>query len=221
MDVTEALKLRRTIRGYKPDPVPEETIREVIDLARLAPSNSNTQPWHLAVVSGDARHRLEEAIFDHMNAGNGPNPAFPPGGAGLWGVYKERQYACAFRYYDSLGIEREDKKGRGLTALRNWTFFGAPHAAFLSMPKTMNRANAIDLGIFLQSIMLLFTERGISCCAQGALAAFPDPVRAIAQIPEDNAIMCGLSFGYEDPDAPANTARMDREPLETVASFTS
>ena len=221
MNVTEALKARRTIRGYKTDPVPEETIREVLDLARLAPSNSNTQPWHFAVVSGDARHRLEKAIFDHMNAGNAPNPAFPPGGAGLWGPYKDRQYACAFRYYDSLGIKREDKEARGLTALRNWTFFGAPHAAFLSMPKTMNRANAIDLGIFLQSIMLLFTERGIGCCAQGALAAFPDPVREIADIPEDNAIMCGLSFGYEDPDAPANAARMDREPLETITSFTS
>lgn len=221
MDVTDALKKRRTIRGYKPDPVPDPLIREVIDLARLAPSNSNTQPWHFAVVSGDARHQLEQEIFAHMEAGNGPNPAFPPGGAGLEGAYKERQYACAFRYYDALGITREDKKGRGLTALRNWTFFGAPHVAFLSMPKTMNRANAIDLGIFLQSIMLLFTERGISCCAQGALAAFPDPVRKIAQIPEDNAIMCGLSFGYEDPDAQANTARMDREPLETVASFTS
>ena len=221
MDVPDALKQRRTIRGYKPDPVPEDIIREVLELARLAPSNSNTQPWHLAVVSGDARQRLEKAIFDHMNAGNAPNPAFPPGGAGLWGAYKDRQYECAFRYYDSLGIKREDKEARGLTALRNWTFFGAPHAAFLSMPKTMNRANAIDLGIFLQSIMLLFTERGISCCAQGALAAFPDPVREIAQIPEDNAIMCGLSFGYEDPDAPANAARMDREPLETIASFTS
>ena len=219
MDVTNAVQTRRTIRGFKPAPVPDEVIREVIDLARHAPSNSNTQPWHFAVVSGDARIKLQEEIFVWMKAGKKPNPAFPPGGAGLKGVYKERQIACAFRYYDAMNIERHETEKRQALLLKNWEFFGAPHAAFLSMPNTMNRANAIDLGIFLQTIMLLFTERGISSCPQGALAAYPDPVRKIAQIPEGNAIMCGLSFGYEDTAHPANSARMDREPLETVASF--
>ncbi len=89
------------------------------------------------------------------------------------------------------------------------------------MPETMNRANAIDLGIFLQSIMLLFAERGISCCPQGALASYPGPVKQVAEIPEGNAILCGLSFGYEDVGAQINDVRMVREPLDTVASFTS
>ncbi len=221
MHVTEAIKGRYSVRGFKPEPVPEDTIREVIEIARLAPSNSNTQPWHLAVVSGKARRKLQDAIFEEINSGTKPYPAFPPGGAGLKGVYKERQYACAYSYYGTMGIERDDKKARAELLMKNWEFFGAPHAGFLSMPETMNRANAIDLGIFLQSIMLLFAERGVSCCPQGALASYPGPVRKIASVPEGNAILCGLSFGYEDVGAQINDVRMVREPLETVASFTS
>ena len=221
MDVTTAIKSRYSVRAYKQEPVPEEIIREVIDIARLAPSNSNTQPWHIAVVSGDARDKLVASIAEFAKGGGQPHPAFPPGGMGLKNEYKERQYDCAWRYYGTMGIAREDKPARDALVRKNWEFFGAPHAAFLSMPETMHRANAIDIGIFLQTIMLLFAERNIACIPQGALAAFPTQVKEIASIPEGNAIMCGMSFGYEAPDEQINTVRMPREPLETVASFTS
>ena len=172
------MKARYSVRGFTDECVPDKTIHEIIDTARLAPSNSNTQPWHIAIVSGDARLKLEQAIADHARAGGKPNPAFPPGGSGLKGIYKDRQYDCAYRYYGTMGIDREDKVGRHKLLLKNWEFFGAPHAAFISMPQTMRRANAIDIGIFLQSIMLLFAEQGIACCPQGALASFPDQVKA-------------------------------------------
>ncbi len=221
MDVTQAVRTRRTTRGFLPDPVPEATIREVLEIARYAPSNSNTQPWHLAIVSGAARQQLQDAIFVEINAGVKPYPTFPSGGVGLKGVYKERQYACAYGYYGTMGIERDDIQGRRELLLKNWQFFGAPHVAFLSMPETMHRANAIDLGIFLQTFMLLLTERGISSCPQGALGSYPGPAREIAQIPEGNAILCGVSFGYADTDAKINEVRMDREPVEVISSSTS
>ncbi len=221
MDVTEAVMTRRTVRGFKSDPVPEELIREVVEIARHAPSNSNTQPWHISIVSGDARDRLEAAIFSEMKEGKKPYPQWPPGGSGLHGVYKQRQIDCAYEYYDAVGIDREDKKARAQLATKNWNFFGAPHAAFFSMPDTMHRANAIDIGIFLQTVMLLMVERGISSCPQGALAAYPGPVKEIAGIPEGNAIICGMSFGYADDDEPANQARMTREPFDVVARLTS
>jgi nitroreductase len=221
MKVTEAVKARRTIRGFTPDPVPEDIIREVIELAKLAPSNSNTQPWNIAVASGEARQALEAAIFTEINAGTKPYPAFPAGGSGLKGRYKERQYECAWRYYDSMGIEREDKQARMALTMKNFTFFGAPHVAFLSYPESMHRANAIDMGIFLQTLMLLFVERGIASCPQGALATYPGPVRKMLPIPEENAILCGLSFGYPDTDARINSAKMNREPFDTFASITS
>lgn len=221
MNVTDAVMTRRTVRGFKKDPVPEALIREIIEVARHAPSNSNTQPWHVSIVSGEAREKLEAAIFAEMNDGKKPYPQWPPGGSGLHGRYKERQRECAFKYYDAVGIDRDDKKARAELATKNWTFFGAPHAAFFSMPDTMHRANAIDVGIFLQTIMLLMVERGIASCPQGALAAYPGPVKDMVGIPEGNAIICGLSFGYEDTSEPANQARMDREPFDTVATLTS
>ena len=222
MNVSDAVRARRTIRGFKPDPVPEEVICEIIDIARHAPSNSNTQPWHIAVVSGEARDRLESRIFADMEAGQKPNPFWPPGGSGLKGEYKQRQYDCAYRYYDALGIERDDKVARmedhapptGGSSVRRTL-------PFCPCLKPCIAPTRFDIGIFLQTIMLLMVERGISSCPQGALAAYPEPVKEIAGIPEGNAILCGLSFGYEDESAAANSARMDREPFETIARITS
>lgn len=219
ISVSEAIANRRSTRGYLDKPVPKEIIREVLDIARLAPSNSNTQPWHIAIVSGEARRQLQADIMAAIDGGEAPNPQWPAGGVGLTGAYKERQYECAFTYYDALGIAREDKMERALTVLKNWEFFGAPHAAFISMPNTMNRANAVDLGIFLQSIMLLFAERGIGCIPQGALAAYPEPVKKICDIPEENGIVVGMSFGYRDDNAAINEVYQSRRALDDIASF--
>ncbi len=219
LSVTDAISGRRSTRAYADTPVPLETIKEVLQIARLAPSNSNTQPWHIAVASGAARQKLQAAILAEIESGKAASPQWPAGGVGLVGAYKERQYECAFAYYDALGIRREDKMDRGLTVLKNYEFFGAPHVAFVSMPKTMNRANALDLGIFLQSIMLLFAERGIGCIPQGALAAFPDPVREICSIPDDNGIIVGMSFGYPDDTAAINRLQQSRRDLDDLAVF--
>ncbi len=217
--LTELVLQHRTIRGYKPDPVPMDVIREVLDIARNAQSNGNTQPWHIAVVSGASRERLEKSVFAAIAEGMQPNPEWPTGGRGLTGVHKQRQRACGAQYYQTMGVAHDDQTARDELSLRNWKFFGAPHAAFLSMPKTMHRANAVDIGIFLQTVMLLFEERGVSSCPQGALAIFPDKVREVVDIPEGNAILVGMSFGYEEEGALINSAKMPREPLDAIASF--
>ncbi len=221
ISVSDAIRGRYSVRAFLPEPVPDEVIREIFDIARLAPSNSNTQPWHVSVVSGAARDELERRFLDGMAAGEKPSPTWPSGGVGLKGDYKQRQIDCAKGLYEVVGIEYEDRAARQKLLLNNWRFFGAPHAAFFSMPETMHRANAVDVGIFLQSVMLLMAERGIGSCPQGALAAYPGPVRELVGVPEGNAILCGLSFGYEDPEAIPNEVRMPREPLERVATFTS
>jgi nitroreductase len=218
--VSEALQSRYSVRGYRPDPVPEELIREVFDIARLSASGTNTQPWHVAVVSGDACDRLRDELCALFDAGEPQHRAFP-GGAAEDGVYLDRRRACGFGYYETMGVGRKDKEGRIRIARKNFELFGAPHAAFFSMPRNFGYPRAVDMGIFLQAVMLVMVEKGLGCIAQGSLAGYPDPVRAIADVPDDNDLVFGLSFGYEDPDAHINTVRMTRASLDEVVSFTS
>ena len=221
MNVSDAVSSRYSVRGYLPEPLPDELITEIFDVARLAPSNTNCQPWHVAVVSGEPRHRLEEAICALADAGVPPNREFPAAKDALTGVYLERRRACGWGYYGTMGVTREDREGRAALARKNFEFFGAPHVAFFSMPLSMDRSNAVDMGIFLQTVMLVMQERGVGCIAQGALASYPDPVREIVPIPEENGILFGLSFGWEDKEAHINTVRMPREPLETIFTHIS
>ena len=219
MQVTEAIAGRYSVRGYRDEPVPEAMIRTIFDTARLAPSNSNTQPWHVAVVSGQARERLEDELCALFDAGVGPSRDFPAAKDAVQGVYADRRRACGWSYYGTMGVTREDREGRQAMARKNFEFFGAPHVAFFSMPLVMDRSNAVDMGIYLQTVMLVMRERGVACIPQGALGNYPAPVRANVEIPEENGILFGLSFGYEDVGAHINTVRMPREPLESMISF--
>ncbi|WP_159819109.1 nitroreductase [Colwellia sp. 20A7] len=221
MTVSEAMRNRRTIRGYKPEPVAEDLLQQILETAQLSPSNCNTQPWFLTVVSGQARDQLEQALIAELIAGKPPEPAFMSGDANLEGIYRERQYACAADYYQTMGIEREDKTGRNQLMVKNWQFFGAPHVAFVTMPLTMGPVNAIDIGIYLQSLMLLFVEHGLASCPQGALALYPQPIKEIAGIPEGHGILCGISFGYADEEAKINEVKMGRADLQQSVKFVS
>lgn len=220
VNVSEVLQTRYSVRGYLDEPVPDALIREVFEIARLAASGTNTQPWHVAVVSGDACGRLSDELCELFDTGAAQHRGFP-GGPRMDGVYLDRQRACGFGYYETMGVQREDKAGRVRVARKNYEFFGAPHVAFFSMPRTFGFSSAVDMGIFLQTVMLVMVEKGLGCIAQGSLAGYPGPVREIADMPEDNEIMFGLSFGFEDPGAHINTVRMDRAPLDDFATFTS
>lgn len=221
MNVTDAISSRYSVRGYLPEPLSDEFIREIFEIARLAPSNTNCQPWHVAVVSGEPRIQLEAEICALADEGVPQSRDFPAAKDALSGVYLERRRACGWGYYGTMGVTREDREGRAALARKNFEFFGAPHVAFFSMPLTMDRSNAVDMGIFLQTVMLVMQEKGVGCIAQGALAGYPDPVRKVANIPDDNGILFGLSFGYEDKDDHINTVRMPREPLDVFFSHTS
>ena len=221
MLVSEAMRARYSVRGYLPEPVPEETIREVFDIARWAPSGTNTQAWHVAVLSGEPRDELESLMTTAFDDGAESQRDFPIVANEVEGVYLDRRRHCGFTYYETMGVGRKDYEGRARIARKNFEFFGAPHVAFFSMPNHMGHSKALDLGLFVQSVMLLLTERGIGCIPQGALAQYCDIVRKVAPIPEGNGIVCGLSFGWVDEDAHINTVRMPREPLDVVATFVS
>ena len=219
--VTDSIKQRRTVRGFKPDLVPDDILKSIFETAQFSASNCNTQPWFVTIVSGELRKQLEQAMMADVTSGKAPSPAFTPGDQDLEGIYKERQYACAADYYGTMNIERSDKEKRNALMLQNWQFFGAPHVAFISMPVTMGAVNAVDVGIYLQSLMLLLVEHGLASCPQGALAFFPESVKKLVGLPEGHGIICGISFGYEDKNAHINKVHMGRAPLEEAVRFVS
>ena len=221
MNVADAIATRSSIRAFKSDPVPTDLLMSILESARNTPSNCNTQPWHLSIVSGDAKDRLAKLLVAEVSQGNPPNGAFANGMAGLTGTHKERQYECAACLYGTMGIGRGDKEERSALMIKNWEFFDAPHVGFISMPLTMGPTNAIDIGIYLQSLMLLFTENGLASCPQGALAMYPDPINEIVQIPEGSGVICGISFGYADETAQINKTKTPRDTLENTVTFVS
>ena len=221
MNVSDAIKQRRSVRAYQDKPVAPELLEKIFLQAQDSASNCNTQPWHVVVVSGDSRDKIEKAMMTEIMGGVAPTPHFTPGDHGLNNEYRTRQVACAVSLYGAMDIKKEDKQKRQELMVRNWQFFGAPHAAFFSMPKTMSEINAVDMGIYLQSIMLLLTENGLASCPQGALAMYTSAIHEMANIPEGNAIMFGLSFGYAEQDAIINGFDVGREELSKSVEFHS
>ena len=221
MNVSDAIKQRRSVRAYLDKQVEPEMLEKIFLQAQDSPSNCNTQPWHVVVVSGEARNKIEKAMISEIMSGKAPTPHFVPGDQGLKDEYRTRQVACAVSLYGAMDIKKEDKQKRQELMAKNWQFFGAPHAAFFSMPKTMSEINAVDMGIYLQSIMLLLTENGLASCPQGALAMYPDAVHEMANIPDNHAIMFGLSFGYADKEAVINRFDVGREELSKSVEFHS
>jgi len=221
MKVSQAIKQRRSVRAYLDKPVDPELIKTIFAQAQDAPSNCNTQPWHVTVVSGKVRDQIAQAMVKEIMSGEQPSPYFKPGDQDLKNEYRQRQKDCAFSLYNAMDIKYEEKDKRQALMLRNWQFFGAPHAAFFSMPKSMGEINAVDMGIYLQSVMLLMTENGLASCPQGALAMFPKSVYEVASIPEDCAIMFGLSFGYPAEEDPINGFEVGRAELSDSVEFLS
>ena len=219
MNVSDAIKQRRSVRAYQDRVVAPELLEKIFLQAQDSPSNCNTQPWHVVVVSGDARDKIADAMMKDIMGGKAPTPHFTPGDQNLKDEYRTRQIACAVSLYGAMDIKKEDKQKRMELMGQNWQFFGAPHAAFFSMPKSMSEINAVDMGIYLQSIMLLLTENGLASCPQGALAMYTDAIHEMANIPEGHAIMFGLSFGYADEGAVINSFDVGREELSKSVEF--
>lgn len=214
----DIVRSRHSVRGFKPEPVPRDVLEKILATAQLSPSNCNTQPWFTYVVSGERRDRLAQALLEAAGA-NRMSLDYPYG-ARYEGVYKDRQYDAAARLYDALGITREEKARRMQTFMRNYEFFGAPHVIFLCMQDWCGLREAMDVGMYAQTLMLSLAAHGIGSCPQTALGMFADVVREQLELPANEKVLFGISFGYED-EHPANTARIPRADLDTNVRFVS
>jgi nitroreductase len=220
MNVSEAVASRASVRGFKADPVDAAILRRVIEKAARAPSGGNLQPWHIDVVGGAALDELKAIMRDKVMAS--------PGGEGaeydiypktLPSPYRDYRFAVGEALYASLGIPREDKMARLMWFARNFQFFGAPVALFCTVAKTMGPPQWSDLGMYLQTLMLLLREEGLDSCAQECWAVYPATIRGFLGTPEDRMLFCGMSIGYKDDSDPANAMRSERAPLADFATF--
>lgn len=218
MSLDEAIRTRRSVRGFLPQAVPEATLRVVFELAQWAPSNCNVQPWMPHVVSGASLEALREALVAAGLEDRPIEPDWPADGV-YPGVYRQRQVEAARALYGAMGVERHDREGRRAAYVRNHAFFGAPHVVFIFMHRPFDTREATDLGMYAQTLMLALTSRGIASCAQGALGLYPPIVRRHLGLPEEQRLLFGISFGYEDPADPANAARTGRVPLHEAVQF--
>lgn len=218
MNVDDAIRARRSVRAYRPDPVPDATIREVLALAQLSPSNCNIQPWTPHVVSGASLRALGRKMTEAALSGVAPDPDFEADRK-FTGVHRARQWDAAIQLYGAMGILREDRPARNAAYLRNLDSFGAPHAVFVFFPAAFGEREIVDLGIYAQTLMLALTARGIGSCAQGALSLYPTIIRQHLGLGPENRLLYGLSFGYEDPEHPANQARVGRAALDDAVGF--
>src|SRR6185295_13794885 len=212
-DLDEAINARRSSRLFLRDkPVPHSVVREALALAMRAPSNSNVQPWHLVLTSGPARDRLVEALLQEAQAEQPKVPVLPESFA-----HMRRDLGALV--YGAMGIARHDAEARRIAVLRNWEFFRAPLAGIVCMHRDLDYVDAVGVGLFLQTLLLALTARGLDTCVQVSIAGYPEIVREQLNIGEDMRILSGLAIGYPDQAFPANHLHVPRNAVEQNVIF--
>lgn len=220
ISVTEALLGRHSVRAFLDRPVAAELVHDIIDVARRAPSSSNMQPWRLAAMAGEDLARLKAAVRQSMTANPmGEGSEYKIYAANLKQPYNGHRVKCAEDMYGTIGIPRDNKLGRLMQFARNFDFFGAPVGMILSIDRAMEPGQWADLGIFLQSLLLLAHERGLATCPQAAWAAMHRTVRAHLGLPDELMVYCGISLGYADPAHAINGLVTDRADFAEVAEL--
>ena len=215
---TNLVRNRNSVRGFLDKPVPQETLQQIFEVARWAPSGTNVQPWHVCVASGAVCAQLREGFLERFDAGVKIKTDHAPDGR-TGAPWQDRKRACARALYDSMGIDWDDRAGRGRAARRNYEFFDAPHAVFLGMDEVFGTQTASDVGMYAQTLMLAMTAYGVDSCAQGTLRNYPDFVREVFGLAPQVKILFGISFGYADPNVGANRTRTERAPLSETVQF--
>ncbi len=217
MDVTQAILRRRSIRAYKPKPVPRQLIEEILEVARWTPSGTNAQPWGTVVVSGKAKDELGGALVEafKLDPAGRAEIKYPP----YDGEYIERRRTVGYKVYAAKGIAREDKAKRIWWSEEALRFFGAPVAIILHTRRAFTPYTLTDLGLFAMSIMLVAEEKGLGTCPMKAPGDYPDVLKDRLGIPEDDLISLVITLGYPDLGDPVNCFSRDREPASKFAKF--
>lgn len=204
-----------SVRAFAETPVEDRLIRDLLAVASRSPSGGNVQPWRIYVVNGDARDRLVDDVRGKP-AEELEYPIYPDK---LWEPYRSSRFRVGEMMYETMGIEREDKPARYEWLARNQEFFGAPAGLFCFVDRRMNHPQWSDLGMFLQTFMLLAVDAGLDTCAQESWSAYPKTVGEFCGAPEELMLFCGMAIGYRDSSHPVNSLRSERTAVDDFATF--
>ena len=220
MYVSEAVKSRFSCRAFTEKPVSKELIKEILDVAKQAPSGGNLQPWHIHAISGKKLDQIvsdiESKIIDMPMGEKTEYDVYPPN---LWEPYRSRRFKCGEDLYKSINIPREDKGARLNQLAKNLRFFGAPVGLFVYIDREMGPPQWSDVGMFLQTVMLIAREKGLHSCAQEAWAMWHSTVNKHLVVDNNLMLFCGMGIGYADENHPINSWRTDREAVDNFTTF--
>jgi len=216
MKVSEAVVARRSIRSFLDTPVSDEQISQLLEKAARAPSGGNVQPWRVFVINGPSMPKFLQFLADTDLR---ETPAYEIYPKELPSPYRESRFKVGEDMYKLLNIPRDDKPSRFAHLARNFKFFDAPAAFFCFIDKTMGPPQWSDLGMFLQTFMLLAQEEGLDTCAQEAWANRSQAVANFVGAEDNLMLFCGMAIGHKNPEADVNSLVSDRAPLETWAKF--
>ena len=216
MNVSEAVLLRKSIRGFLNTPVPNSVLRQLLKKASRAPSGGNLQPWKIFVLNGTSMNKFLAHQLSWNKSDSGAYDIYPPK---LKEPYRTSRYEMGEEMYALLNIPRDDKDKRIEQVMKNFEFFGAPVGLFCYIDKDMGSPQWSDLGMFLQTFMLLAQESGLGTCAQEAWSMKQDSVAQFVKSGNDDMLFCGMCIGYRDNEAPVNSLISERRPLDEWAKF--
>ena len=215
MDVSEAVARRMSVRAFKPDAVAGAVVARLLQIAAQAPSGGNLQPWRVYALAGEplaefkalvAATPMEEPEYD----------VYPPN---LWDPFRTRRFVCGEDLYASIQIGRDDRPARFRQLARNTLFFDAPVGLFFCLDRRLGAPQWSDMGMYMQTLMLLAIERGLDTCPQESWSNWPKTVGAFLSLPEELMLFAGMALGWRDPDHPLNRIRTSRESLATFAEL--
>lgn len=215
MDIIEAINQRKSIRGFKPDPVSKDVLAKILESACRAPSAMNTQPWEFAVITGDVLNRLSSAIVEKLNKWEPMQPEHQVVSWSNDSIYRERQIELAKGLFKLMDIPREDQQKRAEWLERGFRFFDAPVGILLLTDKSLSDSGPLlDIGAAMQNICLAALHFGLGTCIEDQSLLYPEVLREIAEIPDNKRIIMAIAIGYPDWDFPANDLSTGRETLD-------
>lgn len=216
-DLDALFAARHSCRAFRPDPVPNGVIEQILTTAQKVPSWCNAQPWKLTITSGTKTEALRTALGLAANSGShAPDLEFP---SGYSGEYLQRRRSCGWALYEAVGVQKGDREGSARQMRQNFDLFGAPHCAIVSSPAELGAYGAMDCGGFITAFTLAAQAAGVASIAQAAVASFAPMLHQQLNIGDDRVILCAISFGYGDTDHAANSFRTDRAELSEFVDW--